>query len=322
MGFYPVANEALGLLSRAFVVEGETAILDTCAGEGAAIRFLGEALGIPQERTYAIELAENRAVTLAENLPDAKRLGPASFMSTHISPNSFGLAWVNPPFQDEIGGGKRVEYSFLARATQLLVKGGVMAFLMPERALGYDVERFFVQHYESAVKMPLPEEWRAYDELLFVGKRRTEPVDTWETIPTCSLEAPDREWIIPVAKGPRNFVKSGPTPAELERLLAKSPLSRVFNPPREKPIGRPPLPLGKGHLALLLASGQLNGVVPSDPPHVVRGSSQKEPYVSESKSDENEDTGAVTTTTIMRERVILIVRTVDCSGEIQTLEGG
>src|SRR5260370_38602366 len=122
MGFYPVANEALGLLSRAFVVEGETAILDPCAGEGAAIRFLGEALGIPQERTYAIELAENRAVTLADNLPDAKRLGPASFIRTHISPNSFGRAWVNPPFQDEIGARKLLEKSLPARATQFQVK--------------------------------------------------------------------------------------------------------------------------------------------------------------------------------------------------------
>src|SRR6266849_1185554 len=145
MGFYPVANEALGLLARAFRVEGETAILDPCAGEGAAIHCLGEALGVPQARTYAVELAENRAATLGENLPEAKRLGPASFMGTHVSPNSFGLAWVNPPFQDEIGGGKRVEYSFLTRATQLLVKGGVMAFLMPQRALGWEVEEFFMQ---------------------------------------------------------------------------------------------------------------------------------------------------------------------------------
>src|SRR5260370_5548185 len=93
MGFYPVANEALGLLARAFRVEGETAILDPCAGEGAAIGFLGAVLGVSQERTYAVELAENRAVTLAENLPGAKRLGPARFMGTHVSPNSFGLAW-------------------------------------------------------------------------------------------------------------------------------------------------------------------------------------------------------------------------------------
>src|SRR5437667_12738358 len=98
LGFYPVANEALGLLARALRVEGDTAILDPCAGEGAAIRFLGQALGVPQERTYAIELAENRALRLAENLPDAKRLGPASFIATHVSPGSLGLAWVNPPF--------------------------------------------------------------------------------------------------------------------------------------------------------------------------------------------------------------------------------
>jgi hypothetical protein len=129
-------------------------------------------------------------------------------------------------------------------------------------------------------------------------------------------------WTVPKAPGPRVFAKTGPTPAELERLLAKSPLARVFDPPKEKAIGRPPLPLGKGHLALLLASGQLNGVVPSEPPHVVRGSSRKEEYVSETKCDENEKTGAVTTTVIKREKVVLVVRTVDRSGEIQTLEGG
>jgi hypothetical protein len=321
LGFYPVANDALGLLARAFRVEGETALLDPCAGEGAAIKFLGEALGVPEERTFTIELAENRAQTLAENLPAAKRLAPCSFMSSHVSPNSLGLAWVNPPFQDEIGGGKRVEYSFLARATQLLVRGGVMAFLMPERAMTYEVERFFTQHFEDTAKMPLPDQWRKYDEVLLVGKRRADPVPEVGDIRERELEDPGVTWAIPPAHGPRTFAKTGPTPTELERLLAKSPLARVFDPPREKAIGRPPLPLGKGHLALLLASGQLNGVVPSDPPHVVRGSSRKEEYVSETKCEENEKTGAVTTTVVQREKVVLMVRTVDCSGEIMTLEG-
>jgi hypothetical protein len=321
LGFYPIANEALAYLTRALCVDGETAILDPCAGEGAAIKFIGEQLGIPQELTYAIELAENRAVRLAEALPNAKRLGPASFMATHISPNSFGLVWCNPPFQDEIGGGKRVEYSFLARATSALVKGGVMAFLMPKRAMGHEVERFFVQHYEEALKMPLPDQWRQYDEIMLVGKKRAEPVESWEDLPERSLEAPDRTWTILSAKSPRAFAKTGPTPQELERLLARSPLSRVFDPPKAKPIGRPPLPLGKGHLALLLASGQLNGLVPSDPPHVVRGTSIKEEYISEVKTDENEETGVTTTTIMKREKVILIVRTVDEAGVITTLEG-
>jgi hypothetical protein len=321
MGFYPIANEALGLLARAFCVSGDTSIIDPCAGEGAAIRYLGETLGVPQERTYAIELAENRSAKLAENLPNARRLGPASFMGTHISPNSFGLAWVNAPFQNELGSGKRVEYSFLARATPLLVKGGLMAFLMPQRAMDYDIMHFFVQHYENAVGMPLPEQWRQYDEMLIVGNRRADPVDCWETIPIRDLANPGRTWTIPPAKGPRVFAKTEPTALELERLLAKSPLNRVFELPKEKPLGRPPLPLGKGHLALLLASGQLNGIVPSEPVHVVRGSSQKEEYIAETKVQQNEETGAVITTTVKREKVVLIVRTVDCSGEIQTLEG-
>src|SRR5207245_3020317 len=133
-----------------------------------------------------------------------------------------------------------------------------------------------------------------------VGKRRADAVevDSDEELRDRSLADPGMTWTIPKAPGPATFKKTGPTPAELERLLAKSPLSRVFDPPKEKPIGRPPLPLGKGHLALLLASGQLNGVVPSEPPHVVRGSSRKEEYISETKCDENEKTGAVTTTVV------------------------
>jgi hypothetical protein len=229
------------------------------------------------------------------------------------------LAWVNPPFQDEIGGCKRVEYSFLARATQLLVRGGVMAFLMPGRAMGYDVQRFFMRHYEDAREMELPGE-RRYDEVLLVGKRRADPVDSYDTPREC--EVSDMTWTIPNAPGPATFKKTGPTPLELDRMLAKSPLNRVFVVPKPKEAGRPPLPLGKGHLALLLASGQLNGLVPSIPPHIVRGSSQKIEYIAETKSEENPATGAVTTTIVKREKVVLVVRTVDESGEIVTLEGG
>jgi hypothetical protein len=54
---------------------------------------------------------------------------------------------------------------------------------------------------------------------------------------------------------------------------------------------------------------------------VVRGSSRKEEYVSETKCEVHEKTGAVTTTVVKREKVVLMVRTVDCSGEILTLEG-
>jgi hypothetical protein len=37
------------------------------------------------------------------------------------------------------------------------------------------------------------------------------------------------------------------------------------------PLKRPPLSLNKGHTSLLLLTGMLDGYVPSDPPHVVRG---------------------------------------------------
>jgi hypothetical protein len=325
LGWYPIAPEPLAMLCAHLKVPEpeQTHLADPCCGTGLALNQIGEALAVPKKNLWGVELAENRAAEAKANLPGSHVLGPASFFGTHISPHSLSFLWTNPPFMpDEQGHGRRVEYSFLTRAMPLLVKGGIMAFLMPQRAMGYEVERFFVQHFEDAVKMPLPDRWRHYDEMLLVGKRRADPVESWEDMPIGDLAKPGLIWTIPQAKGPRVFAKTGLTPTELERLLVKSPLNRVFETPKEKPIGRPPLPLNKGHLALLLASGALNGIVPSSPPHVVRGSSQKSEYISETKCQEDEKTGAVTTITVKREKVTLIVRTVDCSGAIQTLEGG
>ena len=55
-------------------------------------------------------------------------------------------------------------------------------------------------------------------------------------------------------------------------------------------IPRPPLPLDRGHLGLILASGILDGVVESPHgPHVVRGSSKKVEYYNKEASDSTED---------------------------------
>jgi hypothetical protein len=102
-------------------------------------------------------------------------------------------------------------------------------------------------------------------------------------------------------------------------MLAASPLRARLRPPPDDPLPAPPLPLGAGHVALLLASGHLNGVVHPDgePPHVVRGTSRKRAFVSDVAEAENPD-GSTTTRTTISERIELVIRTVDHTGRIRT----
>lgn len=86
-GFYPapaaaVANAATFLRPPH---DDPFTMLDPCAGEGAAIRQLGDLLGCPQARTFAIELDESRAQTLHALLPEAHILAPANFLSCRAS---------------------------------------------------------------------------------------------------------------------------------------------------------------------------------------------------------------------------------------------
>ena len=67
------------------------------------------------------------------------------------------------------------------------------------------------------------------------------------------------------------------------------------------------------------ASGHLDGVVSPEgkPPHVVRGTSRKREYVADVDETENDD-GTTTTKTTIAEKIELMVRTVDLSGNIRT----
>lgn len=119
----------------------------------------------------------------------------------------------------------------------------------------------------------------------------------------------------------RIFQKVEPTESELAQLLARSPLRAQLSTPPEMPLPSPPLALGIGHVALLLAAGQLDGIVQPEgqPPHVVRGTSRKRQYVSDVTETENAD-GSTTTKTTLSEKIELIARTVDLTGCLRTLQ--
>ena len=92
-GFYPAHAEAVAHAATFLRPPDKRpfTIVDPCAGEGAAIRQLGELLGCPQSMTYAIELDDSRAEQVHVALPDAHVLAPASFFGCRATSSSFSL---------------------------------------------------------------------------------------------------------------------------------------------------------------------------------------------------------------------------------------
>lgn len=322
-GFYPAPPETV-VHAAAFLRPPDDksfALLDPCAGEGAAVRQLGRLLNCPETMTYAIELDDSRASKLHAALPDAHILAPASFFGCRASLNSFSFIWLNPPFDDGYGG-HRVEDQFLQTATDWLRPDGVLAFICPENVAGEEsnARRHFMIYFESCAIVPFPAKYRRFKEVIIFGHKRARPQANWWETDWETIQAPAGfVYHIPAGAGPRVFQKVEPTEPELQQMLAHSPLRCHLTTTPPAGLLSPPLALGIGHVALLLASGHLDGVVqPEDqPPHVVRGTARKREYVSDVTETENED-GTITTKTTISERIELIVRTVDCHGQITT----
>lgn len=326
-GFYPAHEKAVALAASFLCppTEGSFAILDPCAGQGAAIRQLGELLGCPLAMTYAIELDDSRAEALRAALPEAQVLAPANFFGCRASLNSFSFIWLNPPFDDSYGG-HRVEAQFLRTATDWLMPGGVLALVCPEHVVDEyaDARRHLATYYQNCTTVPFPDEHRPFNEVIVFGHKRTRPTvnqrgDNGSNSWAAATAPPGFRYHIPPGSGPGVFRMVEPTETELRRMLASSPLRTHLTVAPETALPAPPLALGIGHVALLLASGHLNGIVHPEGkrPHVVRGTARKRSFVSDVTDAVNPD-GSTTTRTTISERIELVVRTVDLTGRIQT----
>ena len=316
-GYYPAAPEAIREMARYVTppTDGPPAILDPCAGQGEAIAEWASLLGVPMDHVHAIELEENRAALCRERLPEAKVLGPCSTFGCRVSANSLSFIWLNPPFDDAIGGGGRVEAQFLFHVIPWLMPGGVMALACPADTVKDEgVRRMFLAGFERISVVPFPAEHRPYNEVVVFGVKRKAMIDPSKLWWGLDLQE-CTGYTLPSAPGPWRFEKTELTETELRAALRASPLRKHLESLPEIKLPRPPLALGNGHLALLLASGHLDGLVAPDgePPHVVRGVARKQEYLKETQVNED------SVREIYSERIEMQVRVLAADGTIRTL---
>jgi hypothetical protein len=182
-----------------------------------------------------------------------------------------------------------------------------------------DVRRHFAESFESVSIVPFPETARPFNEVVVFGVKRKQAV-AYHTVKWEQIQAPPGyQYHIPPGRGPQTFKKVDPTEMELRAALSRSPLRLRMQAPSAGKLGRPPLPVSKGHLAVLLAAGNLDGVVQPEgkPPHVVRGTSRKRDFLQSCTTTANED-GSETTRKVFSQKISLVVRTVGLDGVIRT----
>ena len=331
-------------------------VLDPCSGESKALVQLAEGLGASLGHVFAIELNASRAARTAEAYPEIRLLGPCSFEATRITKHSFSLVYLNPPFDAQLDGQGREETNFLRQSVDLLIPGGILVMVCPVNQVygrGRMVE--LLDTWFDLLELYLfPDDCRQYNECVVFGRRRKtaltdeliyeEGILTNRGIRRCSAAPvaklarlgepqflrwryaePDigsRKaeldiWELPFSVAPRRFEKTVLTDEELERELARSPLHDALRQRTLSPLKRPPLSLNKGHTSLLLMTGMLDGYVPSDPPHVVRGLTSKVEKLHRTECSET-PSGDSVTKQVFSESPIPVVRAVWLDGIIRT----
>jgi hypothetical protein len=330
-GFYPAPDEAIDMALERLVPHesGNMAILDPCAGRGDAIARIAANLNLDPAYVYAVELDGGRGADLKAHHPAFNILAPCSAFSVECQAGSFSLAWVNPPYDNELGGGGREEFAFLTKVSGWLKVGGIMLLVVPEHELdNYSPSlRFLMERYDDLHWLPFPLDVRNYREVIAFGVKRSGLKELkgnrHDALPRLTAPPSGMVYHIPESSGPKRWQKTQLTQDEIEAMLSRSPLNRLLEPPPRRVLPRPPLPVNKGHLSLLLASGHLDGIVrPSgESAHVIRGVATKLTSLKE-RTEEELEGGGVKVKSVYSEQPQLSVRAVDANGNLKTFTQG
>jgi hypothetical protein len=277
MGFYPLPEREAKCLqcSLRFPATAFSA-LDPCVGDGAAFHALLEGASCHR---YGIELDTVRASQARSRSIDVIH-GDA--LEVSCAPESLSLLYLNPPYDFEVGAfaNRRFEELFPRYTCRWLKRGGVLVFVIPQRQLS-TCSSFLAEYFASirVYRLTSPECVQYHQVAVLAARRTTKQSQNdrqyqaliahltalgngQAEIPDLT-DTPDATYTVP-ASGPAVLTNRGLPMDMLEDLLPKSSAyhqaSRVLLRQPTALSGRPITQLHGGHVALLAASGALNGV--------------------------------------------------------------
>lgn len=276
LGFYPLPPaEALRLRQHLSFPNGQFSALDPCVGDGVAFETL---MAGSHARRYGIELDALRSTQARDRKIEVIR-GDA--LEVRCPAESLSLLYLNPPYDFEVGafGNKRFEELFLQHTYWWLKRGGVLIFVIPQQQLARCSSLLAERFLEIQVfRLASPESVR-YGQVAILAVRRSvrqgqtdrEQRSVVEHLNALAhstdlpllTDSPAVRYKVPLS-GPCEFVNRGLPLDLIEDLVTKSPAynqaARLLIRQPSVLRGRPMTQLHGGHVALLAASGALNGV--------------------------------------------------------------
>jgi len=298
MGYYPTPEELTPTIAKYLKpkVPGIIRIQDPCAGEGTALKTIGDHLGA---KTYGIEIDRKRGKLAQQKLTKCLI---TDYNSTQITPKFASLLWLNPPYDwaakgKEIERSERSERSFLRDTVKYLVPGGILIYLIPIGRLEGTIARMLAYRFEQIRLYKFPENlFSQFNQIVVFGFCKKTPsmeesiAESLKAIGTGKVtvpflpESPDFIYEVPCSPNLKNFVfrTSEINPEELEEEIKNHGLNpeiqEMTNAQTQAGKLVSLMPLRLGHLAQVIACGSLKGVAFDQNhrnPMIVKGNTQK-----------------------------------------------
>ena len=304
-------------LRSLLVFEGEAAALDPTCGEGLILKQLTE---VREEsdfniHTYGVELDKRRAELATDVLQTVVQ---APIESMIISNDAFSFVFLNPPYDHTMLGmgddkTERKEYTELVRGTRYLASGGIMMYIIPSyRFSDKKISRFLASYFEDiAITRFTDEDYPDYRQCTFIGRKKASAYKELNEKLFDFLQKMDNEEFVEKMVNPLNVIllqgaKTWSVPAgvsEIPTFYSRMQNKREFisairqnkgfeafiarTKPKQLELGGDPLiNIAQGQMALLLASGAVNGLVgEGDSLHAVQGMEIVTHVVTEEKTE-------------------------------------
>jgi len=277
-GFYPTPDTVCELLKEKINFEDGARLLDPCCGKGKTLSRLAN--GVPNIITYGIELDHQRAHEARSRLD--KVLWGDSLSEVMVSPGSFGLLYLNPPYDiatNPDGKSQRLETLFLRRYLGTLQQNGYLVLVIPYYILKHCAKP--LARYFKVQVLGFPEdEFQAFRQCIVLGRKKLlapkeeagqtqahleeladmEPDEFMDAVFSLEDMAPI---IVPVMSKPlttfraRNIDPLEAVPLVRKAGILKNVLTELT--PKKNNVIRPLTSVKKGQLALMMAGGYMNG---------------------------------------------------------------
>ena len=341
-GFFATPERQGHYLRALLRYTGDVAALDPTCGEGDILRQITTKSDETdfEIRTYGVELDKRRAA-LAKAKLDVVVQAPIESMI--ISNDVYGLVFLNPPYDHTMlgygdEGTERKEYTELVRGYRYLKEGGVMIYIIPSyRFADMKIARFLSTRFEDiCVTRFTDEDYPDFRQCIFIGKKVGHDSKIYkEELYNFLLQMNSEEfvnghvtplnhlinrkvWDIPsLNPNIRMFASRMEDKKEYAELLRQNKGLHALKEstrPRQLILGGKPITnLPTGIMALLLASGAVNGVLgEGDTLHIVQGME----VVSKKTTEEKNEHTTVTKTRTKRE---VVVKYITPQGEVRKL---